>query len=385
MFDREFIFFGLTPRLHKTITFLFYTFPQRRVPNICLNNTTLKEQCMTKCISGAPGRRRGFTLVELLVVIAIISVLVALLIPAVQKAREAAARTQCTNNLKQIGLALHNYNDRNKRFPTSGEGVDATGTGTTFDLQSMFTHILPFVEGGALFDQYDMSTPYNGSASNIAVAQNVVATYLCPTNPFRPSSGRDSLGFGYCDYMPIAYCDINTVDMSAGQLVRLPTGSQRATGALRIGGCAPGDITDGLSKTIAIMEDVGRSELYNTQKYTDPVGGATLLPAGTTFRNAWRWAEPDTANGVSGAPGAKYGSPNLRVINNSPQPQGGPPGCPWTANNCGPNDEPFSFHGGGCNAVFMDGHVSFIRDSITPFALRCLLTPTEGVESPDQY
>lgn len=327
--------------------------------------------------------RKGFTLIELLVVIAIIGILVALLIPAVQKAREAAARTQCVNNLKQMGLALHNYADRNGRFPTSGEGVDVAGTGTAFDMQSTFTHLLPFIEAGDIFANYDMNTPYNGSPANIAAAKTVIQTYLCPTNPARPSSGRDSLGYGYCDYMPVAYTDIN-LDTTAGNLVRLPSGTKRSTGGLMLGGAAPGDISDGLSKTIAIMEDVGRSETYNTQKYTDPVG-VDLLPAGSTFRNAWRWAEPDTGNGVSGPPGVKYGSANLRIVNNSEKPIGGPAGCPWTTNNCGPNDEPFSFHGGGVNAVYLDGHVAFIRESISPAVLRLLCTPNEGIPPPDSY
>jgi len=327
---------------------------------------------------GRRSGRQGFTLIELLVVIAIIAILAALLIPAVQKAREAAARSQCANNLRQMGIALHNYLDRNGKFPTSGEGLDITKTTTAFDLQSMFTLVLPFVEGGDIYDRYDLATPYNGSPGNIAVAQQVIPTYLCPTNPIRPATGRDSLGYGYCDYMPIAYCDINIIDTTVGQLVRLPAGSVRSPGGLRLGGCTPGDITDGLSKTIAIMEDVGRSETYYTQKYDDPVG-VDLLPPGTTKRNAWRWAEPDTANGCSGPPGAKYGDPGLRVVNNNPQPFGGPAGCLWTVNNCGVNDEPFSFHGGGVNAVFMDGHVSFIRDSISPPALRYLLTPNEGI------
>ncbi len=330
--------------------------------------------------TGRRGGRQGFTLIELLVVIAIIAILAALLIPAVQKAREAAARTTCANNMRQMGIALHGYLDRNGKFPSSGEGPDPkTGfTSTGFDLQSPFLMLLPFVEGGDIYDRYDLNKPYNGSAGNIAIAQTVIPTYLCPTNPARPSSGRDSLGYGYTDYMTVAYTNINILDTSVGQFVAMPKGSVRPFAGLRLGGCTPGDITDGLSKTIVIMEDVGRSETFNTQKYTDPAG-VDLLPAGSTFRNAWRWAEPDSGNGVSGPPGAKYGDVNLRIVNNNPQPYGGPAAFPWTTSECGPNDEPFSFHGGGCNAVFMDGHVSFIRETISPAVLRYLITANEGI------
>jgi prepilin-type processing-associated H-X9-DG protein len=187
----------------------------------------------------------------------------------------------------------------------------------------------------------------------------------------------DSLGYAYTDYMTVAYTNISK-DTTTGQPVKEPAGTVRAFAGMRLGGCGPGDITDGLSKTIAIMEDVGRSETFNTQKYPDPIG-ADLLPAGSTFRNAWRWAEPDSGNGVSGPPGAKYGDPGLRIINNNPQPYGGPASCPWTTSECGVNDEPFSFHGGGCNALFMDGHVSFIRENISPVALRYLITANEGI------
>ena len=318
--------------------------------------------------------RRGFTLIELLVVIAIIGVLLALLIPAVQKAREAAARSQCTNNLKQMGLGLHNFLDQNKVFPTSGEGVNAAGTGTAFDLHSTFTYLLPYLEHDDVYKAMDLRFAYNDPV-NQAAAKTVIPEYLCPSNPARPKDGRDAYGYGYCDYMPVAYTDINP-DPTPGNLVRLPAGSIRSPGALQLGGTTPGDIIDGLSKTIAIMEDVGRSETFNTQKYPDPTGNE-LLPAGSTFRNAWRWAEPDTGNGVSGPPGARYGDVGLTIINNSSTPYGGPSGCPWTVNNCGVNDEPFSFHGHGCNTLFMDGHVTWLKDTINPLALRRLCTPRE--------
>src|SRR5262249_38872812 len=149
--------------------------------------------------------------------------------------------------------------------------------------------------------------------NNVLASKNVIPEYICPSNPARPKTAKDAYGYGYCDYMPIAYTDIDPNGVP-GTLVRNTT-LPRSPGALKLGGSNPGDIQDGLSKTIGIMEDVGRSETFNTQKYTDPVG-FELLPTGSTFRNAWRWPEPDTANGVSGPPGAKFGDPGLKMINN---------------------------------------------------------------------
>jgi prepilin-type processing-associated H-X9-DG protein len=96
----------------------------------------------------------------------------------------------------------------------------------------------------------------------------------------------------------------------------------------------------------------------------------------TGLRNNYRWGEPDVANGVSG-PHLSTAS-TLARINNNPTPNGGPTTCPWSLNNCGPNDEPFSFHPGGANALFGDGHVQFVRETISPQTLRALRTSDFG-------
>jgi prepilin-type N-terminal cleavage/methylation domain-containing protein len=117
-------------------------------------------------------KRQGFTLVELLVVIAIIGVLVALLLPAVQAAREAARRTQCTNKLKQVGLALHSYHDAHKRLPPGGD--------TTGDL-SWRVSILPYLEETALYDRFDLSATSMSATVNLPIGLTPVNTYFCPS------------------------------------------------------------------------------------------------------------------------------------------------------------------------------------------------------------
>jgi prepilin-type N-terminal cleavage/methylation domain-containing protein/prepilin-type processing-associated H-X9-DG protein len=393
-------------------------------------------------------RRRapGFTLIELLVVIAIIAVLIGLLLPAVQKVREAAARTTCSNNLKQMALAAHNFADQHQgRLPSSGEGLCSdTNPVTCFDLQSMFLYLLPYLEYSDIYNQYNLNFVYNDTVNapiNKTVAQTVIKTYLCPSNPIRPANGADSLGYGYCDYMPVAYIDISAAAI-AGAPVRDKTYPNRVHGATGLSQSAPTgvvggtllagngitgasrltDIIDGTSKTIFMGEDVGRSETFFTAKYPDPtangyiagngqlvvsvLGGIDLLPSGSVYRNAWRWAEPDTGNGVSGPPstqqhdmsstigggvngaggamtdGTLYGD-TFQVINNSKLPFGGPSWCPWTVNNCGVNDEFFSFHGTGANFAFCDGHVSFVNEAVDPIVMRRLCTPREGLPIQD--
>jgi prepilin-type processing-associated H-X9-DG protein len=167
----------------------------------------------------------------------------------------------------------------------------------------------------------------------------------------------------------------------------------RANGALRVNPIKPmagtkivGGILDGTSNTIAIAEDVGRDERYQSA-YPDPVGTGDPSPSlpvgGVPGRRFWRWAEPDSGYGVSGFQSATYDAGT--AINNTPAPPGGSLAtCPWAPiNNCGNNDEIFSFHTGGAQAVFCDGHVQFLNAAIDRRVVRMIVTASGGEAIPD--
>ncbi len=322
--------------------------------------------------------RRAFTLVELLVVIAIIGILIALLLPAVQAAREAARRSQCANNLKQMGLALHNYHDSYKTFPSLGQGTFCSGCNTprdsTYGHMSGVVVMLPYMEQGPLYDQYTSPqaspawpawgpVPWYGGSFQPHHQQ--VPTLLCPSD----SAGKiQNLGQPYwwqgdTNYNFCTGDDINTG--SRGR--RLPRGIFGADSFVAIR-----DIKDGTSNTIAVSEHVvskqlqGRDDIHGS--YVIYVGDGTLRANPATclaYKGPGNTIVP-SAPGIEGRRGCNW--PWGCVVNSGfttvlPPNSIGCKGhfAEWGADHIMPPD---SFHPGGVNSLFADGSQHFISETI---------------------
>src|SRR5262249_37755324 len=163
------------------------------------------------------------------------AILIGLLLPAVQKVREAAARMSCQNNLKQMGLALHNYESSYGRFPTVGEGGSGIGI-AKFDLHSTFTYLLPYIEQDNIYHLMDLNFAYNDRRrpNNQVAAKNEIKVYRCPSNAL---AKPDPYGYGCSDYMPTNSTDIDPVAGYRNSLTR-------TLGALQLGGTPLAYITD---------------------------------------------------------------------------------------------------------------------------------------------
>jgi len=306
------------------------------------------------------GHRPGFTLIELLVVVAIIGVLVALLLPAVQKVREAAARAQCENNLKQIGLALHSYEGVNKVFPQAFKPMpfpDPTappGTGTYG--ASAFTLILPFIEQSAVYEQIDTKRAAL-SSNNVPPANPAYSTvmpiYLCPSAPGNSTvdysaelaNSFNNFGisvnyppgmiWGRTDYAPDAgmMADLPGISINAGASIicQPPDGPVRATA-----------ITDGTSNTIMVVEDAGRPGWYGS----NGVASEPAIGGYTPAMGAYQGGD----NGPAPQGGGAWADPLNYIATNGSDPSGsgiaagggfmGMPAAPWScANGCSNDSE----------------------------------------------
>jgi len=314
----------------------------------------------------------GFTLVELLVVIAIIGVLVALLLPAVQSAREAARRMQCTNNLKQMGLALHNFHDTNKIFPPArDELVTSPVTGTNAWTASWMTFILPYIEQQALFQTYRFDKDWADSATNDHASGPIKAklkAYMCPSAPgqsTRPVNGNR----GNTDYSatteresPNAF--LNALQASAvadgdpnfigvlGKNVLLTVGTNPA---VRPANRRMATITDGTSNTFLVGECAGRNTFWWMGKRQ-----ATTIANGP-------WAT-DAARLQIG--GCDPSNPTYPLNNKN---VAGP-----KAVNCINSKEIYAFHPSGACVAMADGSVRLVSANLDLNMAYALLTRDRG-------
>jgi prepilin-type processing-associated H-X9-DG protein len=361
--------------------------------------------------------------VELLVVIAIIGVLVGLLLPAVQAAREAARRMQCSNNLKQMGLAVHNFDSTYKKLPTSGQCGSTGSTTTPYMIHSTATYLLPYIEQQNLYNMFNMQAnpvvAYGASPSgaffltpsgcllhskakglayddpawpsgNVA-AKTTVPTFVCPSTPIA-GIDRDPQGYGCFDYMFIDLTDIceDPANPLYGERT-VPTGgpvwlTQVRQGMLSADSGSLARTVDGTSNTILCIEDAGRANpsvgqygSLSTRRgaVSNPIDPIPAMGGSLPGRRMYAWADADcVTNGLSG-PSNSTGS-RKAGINKYANPKGGPPECLWSVNNCGPNDEPFSFHTGGANALYGDGSVKFLSDTVDPIVLKWTVAASDG-------
>jgi prepilin-type N-terminal cleavage/methylation domain-containing protein len=318
--------------------------------------------------------RRGFTLVELLVVIAIIGILIALLLPAVQAAREAARRSQCTNNIKQIGLALHNHHDTFGRFPAGvvrpnaggarqGQPTPWWGGSNRGEAQNTgrlginwLCKILPFVEGQNLYDQFHQGQPIN-SSTNLAAARNIVDGYICPSEP---QSDTPLTRYGNAMARGNYGGNIGRQNTTHFSWTNFQSNANRKKGAFGFDQSARfADFTDGTSNTVAVWEiRVGPTN-------QDPRGTWALGRYGASLVGGCD--EVGDCHGINDITG---NGDDVRDCVDGPAVSGGRDmGC-WSGGDA--QSSPRSMHPGGCHAGMGDGSVQFIRENIHHNVMRAL-------------
>ncbi|MCC7083952.1 MAG: DUF1559 domain-containing protein [Pirellulales bacterium] len=320
--------------------------------------------------------KSAFTLVELLVVIAIIGILIAILLPAVQAAREAARRTLCLTNLRQWGLAMHNYQSARKVYPPSYVTSPPDPTGSKWSAQS---RILPFIEEGQLYNNIDFTKSYGAQTTEAgkAVKSTKIPLVFCPTEPNnRPKLNSTT---GEIDNWPINYAANVGV-----WLVFDPATNRGGEGAFFPNSkLRPGNFTDGLSKTLCFAEVKAFSSGFQAGGVTNPTMPATpadLCNLGGTFKlqslhvewtdgkmkeSGFTAAFPPNTKAMCDSGGVQYDSDwyqseSLAISSATP-----PADAALTSR---------SYHSGLVNAALMDGSTRAVSDSIDATTWRALAT-----------
>lgn len=298
--------------------------------------------------------RRGFTLIELLVVIAIIAILIALLVPAVQKVREAAARSQCQNNMKQMALGFHNLHDQLKRLPPASitswnRSINSAPFG------SPFFHLLPYIEQGPLKESaftgtaYDPNRDYGGSGDTTRVKNQPISVYRCPTD-FTFTSNTANV-----DWLPArAVCSYAHNWQIFAKSQTDPSVVANWDGATKIPG-----IADGTSNTIMILERLANCGSGPASTYWANASASFNNPY-VAVGNATLSATPNTASGP-----VTYPLFNALFQN------------PTTIGGC-TRGLPSSAHSGGIMVALADASVRFVSPNVQGGTWTAVLTPKGG-------
>jgi prepilin-type N-terminal cleavage/methylation domain-containing protein len=321
---------------------------------------------------GNTSNRSGFTLVELLVVIAIIGVLVALLLPAVQAAREAARRSSCTNNMRQLGIACHQFVDVRGIIPPSRT---ATAGFPPLGIPRGVYHgwacwLLPYLEQAGVASKYDFNLHF-GHLNNREAIKSQIPLLYCPSNTRKNRIAYDFThnsflvnGAACTDYGVIRQVDADLVAQFPNDVdqyvhndvngMNLSAHSRNTGESVRVMRWAT--VTDGLSNTIFYSEDAGRPDAWRAN-WRKTTSGA-LIPGGA-------WSDESAEFGLQGCTPPNDTRPGLTAI------------------NCTNNGEPYSFHPSGCIFTFCDGSVRFISNNIPIRTLARLVTAGAGEQIGD--